>query len=576
MTHELTTHELTTHKTSTRKTATQAIIYCRVSSVAQVEEGHGLESQETRCREYAHRKGYEVVETFYEKAVSGGVQQRPSFTAMLNYIRDSKLSGVVIIIDDISRFARDIEGHWALRHALKDIGGKLESPQIKFGEDSDSVLVENLLASVSQHQRQKNGEQTKNRMRARALNGYWVFRAPIGLRYQKTPGHGNLLVRDEPIASIVQEALEGFATGRFETQSEVKRFLDNQPAFPKDKQSGEVRFEEVSRLMRRPHYAGYLEVPEWNVPLRKGQHEGLISYETFVKVQDRLNGTGKAPARKDVSEDFPLRGFILCGECNNPLTANWSKSKTGKKHPYYLCFHKGCESNRKSIRKSDLEGSFRSLLTTLQPKEELFALAKAMFKNAWEQRLTQTKAQTSDIKQAIARTDADINQLLDRIVETNNAKVVSAYETRIEKLEKEKRILEEKLTKNTPPAGRFNEMFELATAFLASPQKLWDSGQIHWQRTVLRLAFVERLAYSRKTGLRTPDLALPFKVLQAMTTGENKMAEREGFEPSIRDKTYTPLAGERLQPLGHLSTETLNRNKNANELALFKPKAKAG
>ena len=27
---------------------------------------------------------------------------------------------------------------------------------------------------------------------------------------------------------------------------------------------------------------------------------------------------------------------------------------------------------------------------------------------------------------------------------------------------------------------------------------------------------------------------------------------REGFEPSIRDKPYTPLAGERLQPLGHL------------------------
>ena len=31
------------------------------------------------------------------------------------------------------------------------------------------------------------------------------------------------------------------------------------------------------------------------------------------------------------------------------------------------------------------------------------------------------------------------------------------------------------------------------------------------------------------------------------------MAEKEGFEPSIRYKTYTPLAGERLQPLGHFS-----------------------
>ena len=31
------------------------------------------------------------------------------------------------------------------------------------------------------------------------------------------------------------------------------------------------------------------------------------------------------------------------------------------------------------------------------------------------------------------------------------------------------------------------------------------------------------------------------------------MAEREGFEPSMGYKTHTPLAGERLQPLGHLS-----------------------
>ncbi len=31
------------------------------------------------------------------------------------------------------------------------------------------------------------------------------------------------------------------------------------------------------------------------------------------------------------------------------------------------------------------------------------------------------------------------------------------------------------------------------------------------------------------------------------------MAVREGFEPSMRDKPHTPLAGERLQPLGHLT-----------------------
>lgn len=106
---------------------------------------------------------------------------------------------------------------------MNDIGGKLEIPFITFGEDSGSILIENLLASVSQHQRQKNREQTTNRMGARTLNGYWCFMVTPGFRYDTVPGHGKLLVRDEPFASIIQEALEGFAFRRFSSQSEIKR-----------------------------------------------------------------------------------------------------------------------------------------------------------------------------------------------------------------------------------------------------------------------------------------------------------------------------------------------------------------
>ena len=91
--------------------------------------------------------------------------------AMLSFLRQRRKLGTVVIIDDISRLARGIEAHLQLRTVLIEAGGKLESPFIEFGEDSDSILVENLLASVSQLQRQKNGEQTINRMRARALNG---------------------------------------------------------------------------------------------------------------------------------------------------------------------------------------------------------------------------------------------------------------------------------------------------------------------------------------------------------------------------------------------------------------------
>jgi hypothetical protein len=42
-------------------------------------------------------------------------------------------------------------------------------------------------------------------------------------------------------------------------------------------------------------------------------------------------------------------------------------------------------------------------------------------------------------------------------------------------------------------------------------------------------------------------------VLRRTVSATRKLAEREGFEPSMEFNPHTPLAGERLQPLGHLS-----------------------
>ena len=131
----------------------QAIIYCRVSSIKQVKEGHGLNSQETRCREYAKHKNYEVTEVFQDDGVSGSLIERPGMKALLQFLKHEKDNEPVVIIDDISRLARGLEAHIQLRTSISSAGGKLESPSIEFGEDSDSQLVENLLASVSQHQR---------------------------------------------------------------------------------------------------------------------------------------------------------------------------------------------------------------------------------------------------------------------------------------------------------------------------------------------------------------------------------------------------------------------------------------
>jgi len=121
------------------------------------------------------------------------------------------------------------------------------------------------------------------------------------------------------------------------------------------------------------------------------------------------------------------------------------------------------------------------------------------------------------LKRDIAKVEKQIEGLLDRIVETSTPSVISAYEKRIAKMEREKLVLEEKLAsgpqQGSKSGGTFDELFELAQAFLSNPCKIWGSGHLTLRRTVLRLAFTERLNYGRKTGLRTPNLSLPFKLL---------------------------------------------------------------
>ncbi|MEO1537896.1 MAG: recombinase family protein [Pseudomonadota bacterium] len=518
-----------TYTESTDNDIKTAVIYCRVSSTKQTKRGDGLSSQETRCREFAKYKGYEVTEVFQDDS-SGSLTSRPGMRAMLSYLRAHRKAPHAVIIDDISRLARGLMAHFELRVKIDEAGGVLVSPSIEFGEDSDSQLVENLLASVSQHQRQKNGEQTTNRMRARIQNGYWVFQAPIGYRYERISGQGKVLVRDEPNASVLQEALEGYASGRFETQVEVKRFLERQPSFPKDLPGGEIRNQRIYEMLTRAIYAGYVEAPKWGVSLRKGQHEGLVSFKTFEKIQARLKSTAKAPARKDINADFPLRGFILCNDCSKPLTACWSKGKN-QKYPYYLCPTKGCASYRKSIKRDQLESEFESVLQSLQPTENLFALVKTMFRDAWDMRLARASQATKSMQASIKKIETQVDQLLDRIVDASSDSVVSAYEKRIAKLEREKLLAAEKIAKSGKPRHTFEESFEHAMAFLANPWSIWENADLAMKKTVLRLAFVEPLPYCRNQGLRTPNLALPFKALGDICSQQCEMARWGGFEP---------------------------------------------
>jgi len=210
----------------------KCVIYCRVSSVKQTMDGAGLSSQERSCRDYAQQCRMQVEDVFTD-VISGASSNRPGMNQLLDFLNRVDARDYMVIVDDVSRFARDVGAHTELRNKIMTAGAAIDSPKTKFGVDAESRFLEMLWALLASRDREKNAELSKTRTIARLKNGYWTFSAPVGYQYTKAPGGGKLLVPKEPEASIIREALEGFASGRFQSQAEVKRFLDDSPEFPR-------------------------------------------------------------------------------------------------------------------------------------------------------------------------------------------------------------------------------------------------------------------------------------------------------------------------------------------------------
>lgn len=127
----------------------KCLIYCRVSSQRQVNEGHGLDSQEVHCHEYAKSQGYEIVETFRDEGESGGLFDRTGMKQLLSYLEEHRVESekIVVIFDDLKRFARDTEIHFALKKEIYGRNGTVESPNFKFEDTPDGKFVETVLAA---------------------------------------------------------------------------------------------------------------------------------------------------------------------------------------------------------------------------------------------------------------------------------------------------------------------------------------------------------------------------------------------------------------------------------------------
>jgi DNA invertase Pin-like site-specific DNA recombinase len=134
-----------------------AVAYLRTSSAANVgEDKDSARRQRAAIAAYAEAAGYELVDEFYDAAVSGAdhVHERKGFAAMLARIEGNGVR--VVLVETASRFARDIlvqETGWRF---LRERGIDLiavDSPGAFLDDTPTSKMIRQLLGVISEFEK---------------------------------------------------------------------------------------------------------------------------------------------------------------------------------------------------------------------------------------------------------------------------------------------------------------------------------------------------------------------------------------------------------------------------------------
>src|SRR5512132_686888 len=86
----------------------KVVVYVRVSTGKQVEEGLGLADQEHACRAWARQHGHQVLAVFRDQGVSGTkeLEHRLGLAEALDAVKDGRAGAIVVY--RLDRLARDL------------------------------------------------------------------------------------------------------------------------------------------------------------------------------------------------------------------------------------------------------------------------------------------------------------------------------------------------------------------------------------------------------------------------------------------------------------------------------------
>lgn len=502
----------------------KAIIYCRVSTKDQANEGMSLQNQEVSCVNYAESLGYEVVKKFIEEGESAKTKMRTQLISLLDYCSDHKGEIDALIVWKIDRFCRSTEDHFALRAMLSKYGVKILSVTEPISDTSQGRMLEGVLAVFAQFDNDVRTDRVNIGMMQKAQKGRWVFgRIPLGYMAEKDDKDKTILVINKAKGEIIKRAFIEFSTGIY-LQSEIQRMVNGLGL--RSNNNAKLSSQSINNMLRNPIYAGYVPNP-WENKIEKGIHEPIISKELFDTCQAIIKGyrPSQTPRHK-YNPDFPLRGLLRCEKCGKPLTGSKSKGKT-KRYGYYHCY----KCSGVNYRSDETNKQFIELLGKIKPTKEYAKDFREIFLSEWK---TKYQDLTKDRKK-ISHELVELEDKKDKIIDmaAYNKLTDSDYDKKMNRLNAEILQKNSELSKIKVEEYDVEALLNYAEWFLVRTDKIWKGLAPDLQQKFQQFIFPEGLPYNEKGFIGTPVLSPVYAVFNASASDKSTMVVPRGVEPLL-------------------------------------------
>lgn len=350
-------------RSKSTKPTTQRVrcaIYTRKSTEEGLEkEFNTLDAQRESGEAYVasqRNEGWECLpERYDDGGFSGGNIERPALARLLADIEAGKVDCVVVYkVDRLSRslldFARIMEVFDQRKVAFVSVTQQFNTAT-PMGR-----LVLNVLLSFAQFEREIIGERIRDKIAAQRRKGKWAGGFPI-LGYDvDRSGNSPKLVVNAGEACRVREIFQLYLSlGSLlpVVDDLTRRGWHNKTWKTKvGETKGGRPFDRGSlySLLTNPLYAGKVKHKS---DIYQGEHEAIVSPETFERVQSQLrrNGrTGGAEVRNRYGA--LLRGLIRCKGCGHTMVHTFT-GRNGKRYRYYTCTQ-AIKSGRKACPSGSL------------------------------------------------------------------------------------------------------------------------------------------------------------------------------------------------------------------------------